>query len=101
MFVWYLLLLFSFNIRSILSFNIKLNRYQLSSVSLSSDPSISIPTLPTAVIIATNNNLKDEQLEIIDDILFSTVNQKMQPPVFIVGNQKNIYIITFYHKLIA
>ena len=70
------------------SYNIRINRYQLQSLSLSaSSPPPSIATipssLPTGVIIATNNNLSDEQLEIIDDILFTT--QQYQPPVFIVG----------------
>ena len=93
----YLLILSLFSVA--LSFNIRYNRYQLSSLSLSSESSVSIvPSLPIGAIIATNNNLKDEHLEIIDDILFSAVSQKLQPPVFIVG--KNDMRLTLKNILV-
>jgi len=84
------------------SYNIRINRYQLQSLSLSSSspppPSIAVipSSLPTGVIIATNNNLSNEQLEIIDDILFTASNQ--QPPVFIVG--KNDLKLTLNNILV-
>ena len=59
----------------------------LSSSSLSSLSSSSPSSLPIGCIIATNNNLNEEQLEIIDDIIFNTVDQKFQPPVFLVGKK--------------
>jgi len=77
---------------------------KLSSSSSSSSSSTSrnqpiIPSsLPFGCIIATNNNLNDEQLEIIDDILFNTVNQQFQTPVFICG--KNDIKLTLNNILI-
>ena len=83
-----LLLLLYISIRVASYGNIVHKRYMYSSkLSLSSSPlSPQIPSsLPVGCIIARNNNLNEEQLEIIDDIIFNTVNQQFQPPVFICG----------------
>lgn len=63
------------------------NSYRYQSLLLSSSTK-SIPeipqSLPLGVIIATNNNLSEDQLEIIDDIIYTSSGQN--PPVLIVSN---------------